>query len=269
MGEEENGFVVELWASTLETYTVGFVSPSGETINRIPLTLSSNATVSFLLEPTVINVNYRPQELGSGKQLVFMRFSDPSPGIWRIRVYSSLLLDGDYHMWLPTESFISPNTVFLRPNPYTTITSPGDTPLPITIAAYNHSGGNIYIHSGRGYTIDNRIKPDIAAPGVEIYGPGVIPEAAYRAAVLNGEDAPSVPMVRKTGTSAAAALAAGAVANLLSWGIVEGNDPGMSEAAIRAYLVRGATRSRAFSYPNQEWGYGILNLYNTFLQLRE
>ena len=269
VGEEENGFVVELWASTLETYTVGFVSPSGETINRIPLTLSSNATVSFLLEPTVINVNYRPQELGSGKQLVFMRFSDPSPGIWRIRVYSSLLLDGDYHMWLPTESFISPNTVFLRPNPYTTITSPGDTPLPITIAAYNHSGGNIYIHSGRGYTIDNRIKPDIAAPGVEIYGPGVIPEAAYRAAVLNGEDAPSVPMVRKTGTSAAAALAAGAVANLLSWGIVEGNDPGMSEAAIRAYLVRGATRSRAFSYPNQEWGYGILNLYNTFLQLRE
>ena len=269
VGEEENGFVVELWASPLETYTVGFVSPSGETINRIPLTLSSNATVSFLLEPTVINVNYRPQELGSGKQLVFMRFSDPSPGIWRIRVYSSLLLDGDYHMWLPTESFISPNTVFLRPNPYTTITSPGDTPLPITIAAYNHSGGNIYIHSGRGYTIDNRIKPDIAAPGVEIYGPGVIPEAAYRAAVLNGEDAPSVPMVRKTGTSAAAALAAGAVANLLSWGIVEGNDPGMSEAAIRAYLVRGATRSRAFSYPNQEWGYGILNLYNTFLQLRE
>ena len=86
VGEEENGFVVELWASTLETYTVGFVSPSGETINRIPLTLSSNATVSFLLEPTVINVNYRPQELGSGKQLVFMRFSDPSPGIWRIRV---------------------------------------------------------------------------------------------------------------------------------------------------------------------------------------
>ena len=104
---------------------------------------------------------------------------------------------------------------------------------------------------------------------MEIYGPGVIPEAAYRAAVLNGEDAPSVPMVRKTGTSAAAALAAGAIANLLSWGIVEGNDPGMSEAAIRAYLVRGATRSRAFSYPNQEWGYGILNLYNTFLQLRE
>ncbi len=271
VAEEENGFVAELWASTPETYTVGFISPSGETISRIPLTLSSNATISFLLEPTVISVSYRPHELSSGKQLVFMRFLDPSPGIWRIQVYSSLLLDGDYHIWLPAETFISPNTVFLRPNPSTTITSPGNTPQPLTIGAYNHEAGNIYIHSGRGYTLDGRIKPDIAAPGVQIYGPGVIPDAAYRA--FNGMDsaeAPSeVPMVRKTGTSVAAAITAGAVANLLSWGIVEGNDPAMSEAAIRSYLVRGASRSKAFTYPNPEWGYGTLNLYNTFLQLRE
>ncbi len=271
VAEEENGFVTELWASTPETYTVGFVSPSGEVISRIPLTLSSNATISFLLEPTVISVSYRPHELSSGKQLVFMRFLDPSPGIWRIQVYSSLLLDGDYHMWLPAETFISPNTVFLRPNPSTTITSPANTPQPLTIGAYNHEAGNIYIHSGRGYTIDGRIKPDIAAPGVEVYGPGVIPDAAYQAESVNNsaENLPEVPMIRKTGTSVAAAITAGAAANLLSWGIVEGNDPSMSEAAIRSYLVRGASRSRAFTYPNQKWGYGTLNLYNTFLQLRE
>ncbi|MGI5948040.1 MAG: S8 family peptidase [Lachnospiraceae bacterium] len=274
VGEGENGFVTELWASTPETYTVGFVSPSGETIGRIPLTLSSNATISFLLEPTVIFVSYRPHELSSGKQLVFMRFLNPSPGIWRIRVYSNLLLDGgDYHMWLPAETFISPNTVFLQPNPSSTITSPGNTPQPITIGAYNHEAGNIFIHSGRGYTIDGRIKPDIAAPGVEVYGPGIVPEAAYRTLASNETNSasplPEVPMVRKTGTSIAAAITAGAVANLLSWGIVEGNDPSMSEAAIRSYLVRGATRSRAFTYPNKEWGYGNLNLYNTFLQLRE
>lgn len=273
VGEGETSFVTELWASTPETYTVGFVSPSGETIGRIPLTLSSNATISFLLEPTVIFVSYRPHELSSGKQLVFMRFVNPSPGVWRIRVYSNLLLDGDYHMWLPAETFISPNTVFLRPNPFSTITSPANTPQPITIGAYNHEAGNIFIHSGRGYTIDGRIKPDIAAPGVDVYGPGVIPEAAYRASASDetpsASPLPEVPMIRKTGTSVAAAITAGAVANLLSWGIVEGNDPSMSEAAIRSYLVRGATRSRSFTYPNEEWGYGSLNLYNTFLQLRE
>lgn len=176
-------------------------------------------------------------------------------------------------MWLPAETFVSPNTVFLRPNPFSTITSPGNTPQPITIGAYNHEAGNIFIHSGRGYTIDGRVKPDIAAPGVDVYGPSVIPDAAYRASAAeeaaNASLLTKVPMVRKTGTSVAAAITAGAVANLLSWGIVEGNDPSMSEAAIRSYLVRGATRSRSFSYPNEEWGYGSLNLYNTFLQLWE
>ena len=265
VGSGETGFVTELWASTPELYTVGFVSPSGEEIERIPLTLGSNASVSFLLEPTVITVYYRPHEIDSGKQLIFFRFFNPSPGEWRIRVYSSQILNGDFHMWLPAEGFISPETVFLTPNPNTTITGPGDASAVITAAAYNHLNGSIGIHSGRGYTLDGRIKPDIAAPGVDVFGPGQIPEAAYR----RGISPASIPMTRKTGTSIAAALTAGAVASLLSWGIVWNNDPGMSEAAIRSYLIRGADRNRAFTFPNREWGYGSLNLYNTFLWLRE
>ena len=43
----------------------------------------------------------------------------------------------------------------------------------------------------------------------------------------------------------------------------------MSEAAIRSYLVRGAKRNPALSYPNREWGYGALDLFQTFLHLRE
>ena len=77
------------------------------------------------------------------------------------------------------------------------------------------------------------------------------------------------PRTRRTGTSVAAAHAAGAVANLMSWGFVEGNDRSMSEAAIRSYLVRGAKRNPALSYPNREWGYGALDLFQTFLHLRE
>ena len=47
---------------------------------------------------------------------------------------------------------------------------------------------------------------------------------------------------------------------------------GMSEkeatTAIENYLVRGAKRSEDMTYPNREWGYGILDLYETFLNLR-
>lgn len=76
-------------------------------------------------------------------------------------------------------------------------------------------------------------------------------------------------MTRKTGTSVAAAITAGAVANLVSWGLISGNDINMSDASIRGYIVRGAKRNPGYEYPNREFGYGTLDLYQSFLQLRE
>lgn len=259
VGEEESrrGFVLELWATNSDTYSVGFVSPTGEAISRIPIISGNETRIPFLLEDTVITVNYQLIEALTGRQLIFMRFEEPTVGIWRIRVYNSHFFTGSYHMWLPVEGFISDQTVFLNPSPNNTITLPGNSPSPLTIGAYNHLNNSIYIHSSRGYTLSNVIKPDLAAPGVDVYGP----------ALTGPPD--TVPMTRRTGTSVAAAHAAGAVANLMSWGFVEGNDRSMSEAAIRSYLVRGAKRNPALSYPNREWGYGALDLFQTFLHLRE
>lgn len=256
--EAERGFVVELWASTVDTYSVGFISPSGEAIGRIPIIARNETSIPFLLEPTVITVNYQLIEVGSGKQLIFMRFQTPSPGIWTVRVYNTQFFTGQFNMWLPPHNMISDETVFLSPNPYTTITGPGNAASPITVGAYNHLNNSIYIHSSRGYTAAGLVKPDLAAPGVNVSGPSI---------ARRTND--SVPMTTKTGTSVAAAHVAGAAANLLGWGIVEGNNITMSEASIKAYLIRGARRNPALSYPNREWGYGALDLYETFLQLRE
>ena len=254
----ERGFVAELWSDVAELYTIGFISPSGETVSRIPLTLGQDSRVTFLLEKTVITLSYLPAESGSGRQLIFFRFQDPAPGIWRVRVYNTLYLRGQYHMWLPVQGFASPETIFLKPDPDTTITCPGNTALPITVGAYDHRDGSIYPHSSRGFAIDGQIKPDLAAPGVEVFGPSsqLLPDGAPY-------------LTRRTGTSVAAAHTAGAAASLLSWGIVEGNDPAMNSASVRGYLVRGADRSPAYTYPNREFGYGTLNLYQSFLQLRE
>lgn len=256
--EAERGFVVELWASTVDTYSVGFISPSGEAIGRIPIIARNETSIPFLLEPTVITVNYQLIEVGSGKQLIFMRFQTPSPGIWTVRVYNTQFFTGQFNMWLPPHNMISDETVFLSPNPYTTITGPGNAASPITVGAYNHLNNSIYIHSSRGYTAAGLVKPDLAAPGVNVSGPSI---------ARRTND--SVPMTTKTGTSVAAAHVAGAAANLLGWGIVEGNNITMSEASIKAYLIRGARRNPVLSYPNREWGYGALDLYETFLQLRE
>ena len=173
-------------------------------------------------------------------------------------------------MWLPVQGFISDETVFLKPDPSNTITVPGNSRLPITTGAYNHRNNSIYIHSSRGYTSSDYVKPDLAAPGVEILGPSVRISAAFRPGLSSSVAAGTAPAFsRRTGTSAAAAITAGAVANLLSWGIVMGNYPTMSEASIKSYLIRGAARNPSLTYPNKEFGYGTLDLLQTFLRLRE
>jgi hypothetical protein len=48
-----------------------------------------------------------------------------------------------------------------------------------------------------------------------------------------------------------------------------GNYPTMSEASIKSYLIRGAARNPSLTYPNKEFGYGTLDLLQTFLRLRE
>ena len=272
VGEEEGkrGFILELWSSAADLYTVGFVSPGGERISRIPILSNNETRIPFLLESTVITVSYQLIEAGSGSQLVSMRFERPSPGIWTIRVYNTQFLTGEYHMWLPVQGFISDETVFLKPDPSNTITVPGNSRLPITTGAYNHRNNSIYIHSSRGYTSRDYVKPDLAAPGVEILGPSVRISAAFRPGLSSSVAAGTAPAFsRRTGTSAAAAITAGAVANLLSWGIVMGNYPTMSEASIKSYLIRGAARNPSLTYPNKEFGYGTLDLLQTFLRLRE
>jgi hypothetical protein len=72
-----------------------------------------------------------------------------------------------------------------------------------------------------------------------------------------------------SGTSAAAAITAGACALMLQWGIVQGNDTSLSTYQIRAYLIRGCRRSPMMPYPNTQWGYGALDLVQTFNFMRE
>ena len=256
--EAERGFVLELWAADADTYTVGFISPSGERISRIPIIANNETSIPFLLDATTITVNYQLIEAESGSQLIFMRFQTPAAGIWTVRVYNTQRFKGTFHMWLPVQGMISEETVFLRPDPYSTITVPGNSRLPITVGAYDTSTGGIYIHSSRGFTPNQIVKPELAAPGVNILGPSV-----------GRKPGSDTPMTTRTGTSAAAAITAGAAAILLGWGIVEGNYPTMSEASVKSYLIRGAQRNPALTYPNREFGYGTLDLFQTFLRLRE
>jgi len=71
-----------------------------------------------------------------------------------------------------------------------------------------------------------------------------------------------------TGTNVAAAITAGACALMLQWGIVEPNDVSLNTSRIKSFLIRGCKCEPSIQYPSHQWGYGKLDLLNTFMQLR-
>lgn len=250
VGDGEQGFTTELWATTPALFAIGITSPSGEVINEIQPRIGKVETVRFVLERTVLGVGYFLVEPGSGDFLVLLRFDRPAKGIWKIRAYNRSRGTSRFNMWLPIENFIPDSTYFTRAEPDVTITEPGNCISTSTAAVYNSGTDSIYIHSGRGFTRGGRIQPTIAAPGVDVYGPG-----------LNNQ------FIRKTGASVAAAVTAGIAAMIMEWAIVQGNDTDVNSNSLRQYLIIGA-RQRDITYPNREWGYGEIDIYQIFEQLR-
>jgi len=55
---------------------------------------------------------------------------------------------------------------------------------------------------------------------------------------------------------------------IMEWGIVRGNLRGISTVEIKKLMIRGARRNLDVIYPNRDWGYGILDIYNVFDSLR-
>lgn len=250
VGAEERGFTLELWASAPELYSVSIQSPVGERVPRIPSRIGQSQQLSFVFDQTKIAVEYQLADPKSGNFLIQMRFLDPTPGLWRFQVYNSLFVSGTYHMWLPMREFLSSETRFLRPSPDTTLTVPANADFVMTVSGYDHRTGGLYLNSSRGYTADGAIKPSLAAPAVSVYGPEQ--NGFY------GE---------RTGTSVAAAHTAGASALLMEWAVYRGIDPDLSTGEAITFFIRGADRSPSMSYPNREWGFGTLNLYQSLERL--
>lgn len=252
IGNNDKGFAMELWGFAPNIYSIDMLSPSGQYIPRIVARLGENRRLNFLFENTIVYIDYLVIESQTGEPMILIRFQNAAPGLWKFRVYGKSKDDEElsFHIWLPMEDFISRETYFTKSNPNTTITSPGNTSLAVTITAYNALSGNIYTNSSRGYTKNNNVKPDIAAPGENVLAP-----------------MPGNLFVSTSGTSIAAAHATGVAAMILEWGIVKGNYYSISTIQIGRFLIRGAETDTNQVYPNNIWGYGTINIYNTFLSL--
>lgn len=248
IGVNETGFFMEFWGSGPNLFYGDIFAPSGELIGRIPTIFSQRSTFQFKFQGTIISADNTVSDSTLGDQFMLVRFQNPVSGIWRLRIYGIGDLLSNFHIWLPIHNWLSEDTFFIDANPYTTITAPGNEETVLTVTAYDTMTRSLYYYASKGFTKANRPKPDIAAPGVNIFAPTINNQYLW-----------------STGTSAAAAFTTGAVAMMLEWGIIRDNYPPMSSAKIRSMLTTGAMRFPNILYPNPDWGFGILDINNSII----
>lgn len=251
VGNDAGNIMLSIWGNVSDRFSASIRSPTGELISRIPAKIGIISEMKLVLERTRVTVEYHFPVEGSGGQYIMIRLLDATPGIWTITLHGDIILDGTYHAWLPMTGFVAPGVEFIAPVPNYTITVPATMIGSVCCGAYNATNNTLFTKTSWGPTRAMVQSPDLVAPGVNIGG-----YYPYGFGTMNG-------------TSCACAITAGACALLLQWGIIEGNDVAMSTYQIRAYLIRGCTRNEAMSYPNYQWGYGTLNLIQTFSLMRD
>ncbi|MGL4730634.1 MAG: S8 family serine peptidase [Clostridium sp.] len=251
VGEGQEGLSIFIWSRVPDKLSIGITSPSGESVRKIPAKLQEVEEIKFVYEKTRVNVTYYIAENSSGNEFIRIRMYNVKSGIWQLRIIGDYIADGNYNIWIYQRALLAPDTKFLNPDPYITLASPATARNIITTAYYNQEKNTIMASSGRGYTRDGRIKPDIAIGGFEV----------LTTTVGGGKKL-------LTGSSAATAVLAGVVALILEWGIVNGNDPYLYTPKVRTYLIRGTQKTVQGVYPNRELGYGTLDLMGVFENIR-
>lgn len=259
VGEDDKGFVMEIWGNAPGLLTADIISPTGEKFDDIDFTKDEFRKASFLYEGTDVYINNIVVERNTGDQLIILRFVNPDEGIWTINVRESLNYQGKgFDAWLPIYQFQNSSIKFVRSDPNVTICSPGNGRGSVTVAGYNHYSKALYINSSRGFTRKGRIKPDLTAPAVNVQG-AFVPTSGNTDRLL---------FTTRSGTSIGSAFVAGAVSLILEWALINSNYPRISTETIRQILIRGTKEIVDIEYPNPAWGWGVLDIYESFNIMR-
>ncbi|MDR1541630.1 MAG: S8 family serine peptidase [Clostridiales bacterium] len=240
-------FYITFWQNFTDEFFLELILPNGRATGEI---LYSDQDRNIRLGDIAVRAFYgQPSHYNENQEIYFQveAIKGYLPhGLWRIRIRSEQVVEGAFDIWLPVTEEVTSGTAFTLPDTSTTLTLPSSAQRVVTVGGYDYRYGSLADFSGRGFTRTGGIKPDLVAPSVNILAPKT----------GGGYDS-------YTGTSIAAPFVTGAVALMMQWGIVQGNDPFLYGQRVKAFLKSGTQKSPGIEYPSPAWGYGTLCLKNS------
>ena len=197
---------LEVWYSGRDIFVVELRSPDGALLGRaalgerIPLTLGGREIGN------IYHRQYEPNNFDN--HIDIFLYPGAPPGDWRVTLIAQDVVDGRFHAWIERDAICQGCQSRFPPEdavPSTTTGAIANGFRTISVGAYDpHSPDQrVAPFSSCGPTRDDRLKPDLVAPGVNIL--------AARSAPWDGHDETSL-LTRMSGTSMASPHVAGALA---------------------------------------------------------
>lgn len=240
----ESSLSIQLWKNYWDDIRMDLASPGRPYLISVPPVPGS---WRYTTEGTQLFVYVGAPSPYSLYQEIYIDFLPVglylTSGIWTLTLSAQTVTDGIHDLWMPASAARGVDTRFLTPTPDITLTIPSTSSRVITVGAYDSNSNTYAPFSGRGFTWNtNQVKPDLAAPGVDILS----------TAIGGGYES-------RSGTSMATPFVSGSCALLMEWGMIQGNDPFLYGEKMKAFLIRGARRLPfASDYPDSRIGWGAL-----------
>ena len=245
---------LEIWYESQDRFEVSVRPPNGSWIGPIaPGEYLENIQLPDKTLLSVFNELYHP---ANGHNYISIYLSpylkEPIVGVaagtWTVRLTGLEVRDGRFHGWIERDDpvqledgYFWPSTFSERSNvDSSSVSSLACGQRIVSVANLDELRDRIHVSSSQGPTRDGRLKPDVAAPGTDVWA-------------ANGFADPAQPWVQMTGTSMASPFVAGVVGQML--GI---------DRRLRAAQIEGILKATAKPLPGKayEWlndsGFGVV-----------
>jgi subtilisin family serine protease len=246
---------MEIWYSSRDNFRVRLIDPDG---NQSDWVIPGETLADNFQDGNEIFIDSERFTILNGDARIYIEISPGSgnmlvkTGTWLVEIESIESMDGRFDAWIERDLRRGLNRfadqsffVGLDFDSIRTLGTPATIRRGIAVANYDHNHESPSDSSGRGRTRDGRDKPEVAAPGTNIFSSNA----------LGGRDDPNTgnprPMrVEMSGTSMAAPHVAGITALLLQ------RNPELTAEQIKKILIASAEPPFSVEPFDRAWGYG-------------